>query len=494
MRRWSEATRLAGTLVVMVALVCAHAAIASDDGAMVIRAAAVHVGNGQTIENGMVIIEDGRIVAVGADLAVPEGATVFEVDGSVTPGLIDANARLEPTDLVDMHDDESARAPLAALFNPLNQPVGHFCDGSVACPLGHAHEKMEQDDICPVCGGAATHDHGLVSGVESRVSMTEASSEIVPHTYVIDSINLRSPDFDRLVAGGVTTVYASPDTAAVIGPRGAVLRTGGPVSRRVEREVAAVQAALSSDTWRFGGGNGTPSRFNVSTRTRRPNSRMGLSWVFRKAFHDAERLEEGLPIVGADSASESALKVVGQVRSGEVPLRVTARAQNDIEMAYRMADQFDLSFTLLEATEAYKCVDQIKESGASVVFGPIYISPSGVRAGSADARDSRLSTIKALVDAGVPTALSAGDLREEDGLARQAMYAMRTGLERQQALHLVTSSAAQLLGLADEVGTVEAGKRADLVIWSGEPFDATSEPTVVMIEGQVVLDRRDESN
>ena len=99
--------------------------------------------------------------------------------------------------------------------------------------------------------------------------------------------------------------------------------------------------------------------------------------------------------------------------------------------------------------------------------------------------------MRELIEAGIPTALSAQDLREEDGLARQAMYAVRAGLTPEKALESVTLTPARLLGIDKEVGTLEAGKRADLVIWSGEPLEATSRPLLVVIGGKTVYDGRD---
>jgi imidazolonepropionase-like amidohydrolase len=94
------------------------------------------------------------------------------------------------------------------------------------------------------------------------------------------------------------------------------------------------------------------------------------------------------------------------------------------------------------------------------------------------------------LEKGIPTALSAQEFREEDGLARQAMFAQRFGVSFDDALRAVTQTPAQLIGLDEELGTVSVGKRADLVLWSGQPFAATSRPLVVLIDGEVVLDQR----
>ena len=98
---------------------------------------------------------------------------------------------------------------------------------------------------------------------------------------------------------------------------------------------------------------------------------------------------------------------------------------------------------------------------------------------------------KVLQDNGIVFALSAHDGSNPAGrLDVQAGLAMRGGLTRAQALRAVTLAPARILGIDDRVGTVEAGKHADLVLWNGEPFEATSRPVGVLVGGHLVLDPR----
>ncbi len=461
-------------------------ALALDD-VIVIRAAKVYVGDGSVIDGGAVVVRNGEIVAVGAEVPVPVGATVIELKrGSITPGLIDANAWVEATDTLPT-PPPSAAGVMRNLFHDVNHRHTHSvgCCGSM-CPRSYLHAGGEK---CPLCGFPDTAPD-LAVGTRPRSVRAEQSSEVIPDTHVIDSVNLRSPDFERLAAGGVTTVFVSPDSAAVISSRGAVVRTAGALSDRVIREAGAVKASMGTDpSWR-GMRNSLPFRQFVSFNTRRPTTRMGVTWVFRKAFYDAERWKNGVARRGADVASDAALAVLDRVRRGEIPLRIQARMQHDILSAIRLSEEFGLPFVLEEATEAYRCLDEIGAHHIPVVFGPIYVNAPGQRARSSETDHSRLNTFLSLLEAKVETALTAQELRDEDGLSRQAMYAMRNGATLAQVLPTVTQTPAKLLGLDDRLGTVASSKQADLVLWSGEPFDAISKPVVVMVNGTVVVDHR----
>jgi len=483
------------------ALLCA-AAHADEARVAAVRAGTIHLGDGTRIENGVILInEAGRISAVGSDLTVPQDGRVIDIPNcSVTPGLIDANARLEPTDIISQPQTRR-RGVLGFMFDDPMHPhtVGDaclLCNGQsfMACALADLHGDLEPGEVCPVCGGQSQADvaDNFATGVALRDATTEAASEVVPHTLVIDSINFSSPDFDRLLREGVTTVFASPDSSAVIGPRGAVVRTGGPLSERIVRDADAVQVTMGLDSFATGARNTTPSRFRgVSQRTRRPNSRMGVAWVLRKAFYDAEQVANGRAAAGAAEATPEALAAVQQIRAGAIPLRVQARTQRDILTAMRLAEEFDLDFTLLEGTESHLCLEEIASRDASVVYGPIYMGDeSTISTRDFEVEENRLTTLRALLDAGVETCLSAQEFREENGLARQAMYAMRGGLTLDEAVQCVTLHPARMLGIDEEVGSIEPGKRADLVIWNGDAFSATARPVTVIVGGQVEYESR----
>ena len=495
---------LNATLLVALLIFCGTAVVSAEqENSMIIRAAQAHIGDGAVIENALIVIEDGVILSIVAGGEAAEGAEVLEVP-VITPGFIDANTRLDVEDAL-YYPGEDPRLQILRLFGKEHlYHGGDVCPCGTSCPAETLHIVEEP---CLYCGWPDHDPHGGPHDLEQELTesareaeaaaagvpaasalINEQSSEVVPHFEIFDAVDHGSEDFDRLLSEGVTTIYVSPDSSAVVGARGALMRTGGALNKRFIGP-GAVKAVLGSDAYRFGSSNRPPFRTFVSVYNRRPASRMGVAWVFRKAFHDALLRAGGHEPSGADTSSPEASRVLTQVMQGEIPLRIQARTAADIETSFRLCKEFGVSFTLEDPTEAYKTVDLLANSGVPVIYGPIFDVPSGILSGSRESRQSRLNTARDLAASGIPLALSAQDLRGEEGLARQAMLAIRYGVAPSEAMRMVTLHPARLLGIADEVGTLEQGKRADLVIWNGTPFSSLSQIKVVIHGGVISFER-----
>jgi imidazolonepropionase-like amidohydrolase len=208
---------------------------------------------------------------------------------------------------------------------------------------------------------------------------------------------------------------------------------------------------------------------------------MGSAWVLRKSLYDALAYRRH-----GGGEKDPAMEVLAQVLEGEVPLRIQAREDIDIWSALRLGREFDLTFVLEEAIEAYRCIPELKEAKVPVIFGPIYIDPSGDRRSSGEPLRPCLNTAGLLLEAGIDFALTAGDLDGEDSLPRQAGFAMRFGLPPDRAMAAVTSAPARILGIDDRVGAIKPGLDADLVLWNGKALSPTARPILVMINGRVV--------
>jgi imidazolonepropionase-like amidohydrolase len=326
-------------------------------------------------------------------------------------------------------------------------------------------------------GGSLTPgliDAASTAGIAGKAN--EESSEVAPAIRVLDALDPKARAFERLARAGVTAVFVSPGTRGVIGGLGTVVKTAGEsLDARVVEPASALKAAMGDDPSR---GN-IPVRFGTPTNFyfRRPTSRMGVVWLFRKAFFDAAEARK------AGRRGDEDTDVLAEVLEGKRGLRVTARRLNDVRTALRLAEEFGLRIQIDGADEAYLCAEELRAREVAVVAGPIPSAPSS-RFSEVD--EPCLANASLLAKAGVLLALTAGDRGGEEALPGQALFAMRYGLPFEAALRAVTLDAARILGIEERLGSIEAGKDADLVLWEGAPF--ASRPLAVLVDGRLVYD------
>ena len=345
--------------------------------------------------------------------------------------------------------------------------------------------------------GATVHEHpdasitpGLIdaystAGVANRFSWAEHSSEVIPHLRNLDAWNMQSRDFDRLIETGVTTIGLATDPSSVIGARNGVVKTARSLGGRVLRDAVAPMVAITAETWTRGESNRQPFGLAQPYVTRRPTTGMGNSWVLREAFYTAIRNERGRerdPNPGP--AHDHLIAAV----DGETPIWALARRRHDIYSAMRMLGEVGIErFVLVEGTQAYRIADDLAAANIPVIFGPHFERPRAQwRIRSGEATEPNLASASILEAAGVTLALTAVDRFADEALAEQATMAIRHGLSRKAALNATTATPAALLGVSDRVGSIAPGKDADLVIWSGEPFDSGSAILKVLVDGHVV--------
>ncbi len=325
---------------------------------------------------------------------------------------------------------------------------------------------------------------GLVDGasyVAVEGSANEECEEIIPNVRILDSLAPGHASLQRAVQMGVTTAYVGPGNLSVIGGLGSVVKTHGKqLSHMVVREDVALKAAMgSSPSWgNFPPRGGPPSNFFA----RRPTTRMGVVWEFRKAFFDAKAYREEAP-AKKDAGKEVLLKAIDR----KLPLRVTASRSGDIETAVRLADEFGLTITIDEAQEAYAHAPMLAKKGIAVLLRPDFQT---ARIYGAEGTEIRFTSLATLLAAGVKTALLAQGMDEGESHLAMAAFAVKYGATRAQALRAITLTPAEILGVAERVGSIDAGKDADLIFLSGDPLDVTTRIERVMIGGKVAAGRK----
>ena len=306
----------------------------------------------------------------------------------------------------------------------------------------------------------------------------EESDEVVAHLPTAVGADLYDERWEDLLESGVTTVLYNPADEACVGGLLAVIKTGGEpklAARTVEADVA-LRGAFGVHASR---GNRPVYGRPTDHFSRRPTTRMGTEWVHRKGFYDA------LAAMKDEERQFPGWEAMASVLKGERPYIVQASATQDIRTAIYLKEEFGFPHLVLDAAaEAWKEPQLLVRSGAAAILPPH--APQGRTA--IDNGFIAYNTAKTLVDLGVPVALSSHGQGDLNGcLGAQAGYAMRGGLTRDEALAAVTITPARLAGVDDRVGSIEVGKDADLVLWSGEPFAATSRVVGVVLNGEVTL-------
>ena len=374
---------------------------------MAVKASTLHTAAGDAITNGVVLIEAGKIKAVGpqTEVEVPAGARVVEAV-VVTPGLVDAR--------------------------------------SVVGLAGQLNSAHDQDQL-------------------------EKSAPIQPELRAIDAFNAREPLVAWVRSFGVTTVHTGHGPGAVISGQTLIAKTAyGSVDEAVIVPFAMVAATLGEGAV-GGDGKGPGTRAKAVSILRQQ--------LVKAAEYDAKRENAEPP------ARDLRLEALAAVLRREQPLLIAAQRSHDILVALRLAKEFNLRMVLDGGAEAYLVKQQLLDAGVPVlVHAPM-------RRASGEAQNLSMETPHLLQEAGLSVALQSGFegyVPKTRVVLFEAAIAMRYGCTFADALRLVTIDAAKILGVDDRIGSIEAGKDADLALYDGDPFEYTTHCVGVIVDGEVL--------
>jgi len=293
----------------------------------------------------------------------------------------------------------------------------------------------------------------------------ETSSASTAQIRAIDGINPFDQGFEDARQGGITTVQILPGSANVIGGEMGIFKTAGTVvDDMVVQAPSGLKAATGENPKRVHGGKG-----NL------PTTRMGVAALIRQKLIEAQNYLEK----NEDRERNLELEQIAKVLEKKIPLRVHAHRAEDIATVLRVKKEFDIDVTIEHGTEGHLMTDYIAQHDVSIAVGPTMTSRSKV-----ELANRGWHTLPAFAEAGIPFAITTDHpVVTIEHLMTSAIMAVKHGLDESLAMQALTLNAAKHLGIEDQVGSIEEGKDADLVVWNGDPFDLRNSVERTMING-----------
>lgn len=283
----------------------------------------------------------------------------------------------------------------------------------------------------------------------------------------IDAINPMDSAFHNALAAGITGAMVGPGSSNPIGGQFAFIKTDG---RCVDDMVVLAPAAIKIAF-------GENPKVNFGTNGNMPMTRMGIASLIREELFEARQYFDD-----KSAKPRFNMECYRELFEGRIPLKAHVHRADDIFTAIRIAREFGLGLTLDHCTEGHLVSEKIAESGFPAIVGPSLASRSKNEVCRSD-----FSTAGVLDKAGVLVALTTDHpVSRIQYLPLCASLAAKEGLGKKQALRAITVNAAKICRVDGRLGTLEAGKDADIAIFSGSPLDIDSSAVYTVINGCIV--------
>lgn len=350
--------------------------------------------------------------------------------------------------------------------------------------MGRTREEMEQD-ICVDAKGnwvlpGIIEAHCHMGITEEKKGMegddcNETVDPVTPQLRAIDAINSMDAAFDDAVRAGITSAMIGPGSSNVVGGQFAFVKTKG---RRIDDLIVLAPAAMKVAF-------GENPKVNYSGQGKSPSTRMAIAAMLReeltKAVQYREEKEKGKEDFAADLHYEAWLPVL----EGKIPLKAHVHRADDIFTAIRIAKEFGLSMTLDHCSEGHLIAEEIKESGFPAIVGPALASRSKI-----EVQNLAFKTAGVLQKHGVKVAIMTDHpVSLIESLPICAGLSVKAGLPMMEGLRAITIHAAEICRVADRVGSLEAGKDADIAIFDGNPMEVFTNTLMTVIDGKIVYRR-----
>lgn len=297
----------------------------------------------------------------------------------------------------------------------------------------------------------------------------EMTNPVTASVRALDAINPNDVGFDDALAGGITAVNVLPGSANVIGGLAVALSTyGNYVDDMVLRHPSGLKSALGENPKRVYG-----------KKDKTPSTRLGVAQVMRNAIYKAKDYQAKKD-AGENPPYDMDSEHINLVLSGQIPWRQHSHRADDIATAFRVAEEFGYELVIDHGTEGYPIADKFAERNIPVLYGPLMTNRSKV-----EVQDQSNAAPRIYHEAGVKVSIITDHpVIPTEHLITSVALAVREGLDRVEAMRMVTMNPAEVLGLADQLGSLEVGKRADLALWSGDPLDIMQRVVDVWVGGK----------
>ena len=375
-----------------------------------------------TIDNGTLILTNGKITAVGpASTAVPAGATIFDAKGmTVYPGLFDSETQLGLTE---------------------------------------------------------------ISSNDSSNDLVEASDEIMPHMHVTDAFHAETIRIPINRINGVTTAIVTPTSEDSIAGQAALIQLYGKDRNGMilQPDIALAMnfdAGVRRRGGRGSGGKYPSTRMGVATQLRQTF----LDVQNYMAEQDAGRKPEHK---GPAPKRDLKLEALVPYLKGEKPVVFGAQASQDVEVAMAIAQEFKLKVILNHVSHAQSVLDLIASYRVPVIVGSIYDAPlANERYDAVFSMPAQLA--KRGVKIALSSNSSDGPVSDPRNLPYAAGYAVAYGLPYEEALKAITLNPAEMFGVGASLGSLDVGKTANVVVANGDPLDVRTSVQQVFIQGVAI--------
>jgi len=387
---------------------------------------------GAPIDDGTLIIKDGKIAAIGAAVEIPAGAQVIDAKGlQVSPGLFDAVTQMGLSEI---------------------SAVSATVDSAETGPLN--------PDVVAATAVFPSSEHIPVT---RAAGITEVLS--VPGSGGFDSFGGRG-----MLAGQASAIHMAGWTID---------------DMQIKKSVAMVinWPAIVTESFDFSTFSRKHKPF-AEAKTEYEKQVTQLTDFLDSARHYAQAMGHGGP---SDFERDVKLEALVPVVRGQLPVLVFADRARDIRNAVEYCEKQKLRMILAGGEEAYKVKDLLRSKDVPVILRPVLTEPGE----EDDAYDRLLTQPAELVAAGVKIAFASFDNSFARRLGQYAANAIAYGLSPEDGLKAVTLYPAQLFGLSDQLGTLQVGKVADVIVTNGDPLEVTTDVKYLFIRGQLTsMDNR----